>query len=77
MVRCSYGCSAKPPTPDVEPNADSHPNAGPTQFSPIMAQFTQSRRTYSSFLTGLCAIVGGVVALAGEEKGGLWSGGRR
>jgi len=35
------------------------------EFSPIMAKFTEERRSYSSFLTGLCAIIGGVVALAG------------
>ena len=44
------------PYPDITPNS---------QFSPIMAKFTEERRSYSSFLTGLCAIVGGVVALAG------------
>jgi len=35
------------------------------EFSPIMAKFTQTRKAYSKFLTGLCAIAGGVVALAG------------
>jgi len=35
------------------------------EFSPIMAKFSQSRRSYSSFLTGLCAIVGGVFTVAG------------
>ena len=35
------------------------------EFSPIMARFSQSRRSYSSFLTGLCAIVGGVFTVAG------------
>lgn len=35
------------------------------EFSPIMAKFTQSRRSYSSFLTGLCAILGGVFTMAG------------
>ena len=35
------------------------------EFSPIMAKSTQTRRSYSSFLTGLCAIVGGVVTVAG------------
>ena len=35
------------------------------EFSPIMARFSESRRSYSSFLTGLCAIVGGVFTVAG------------
>lgn len=34
------------------------------EFSPIIARYTKSRRTYSSFLTGLCAIVGGVFTVA-------------
>ena len=35
------------------------------ELSPIMAKVTESRRSYSSFLTGLCAIVGGVFTVAG------------
>ena len=35
------------------------------ELSPIMAKRTESRKSYSSFLTGLCAIVGGVVTMAG------------
>ena len=35
------------------------------EISPIMAKHTQKRRSYSSFLTSLCAIVGGVFAVAG------------
>ena len=35
------------------------------ELSPIMARVTESRRSYSSFLTGLCAIVGGVFTVAG------------
>lgn len=35
------------------------------ELSPIMAKVTESRRSYSSFLTGLCAIAGGVFTVAG------------
>uniref|UniRef100_A0A7S3BPE8 Endoplasmic reticulum vesicle transporter C-terminal domain-containing protein n=1 Tax=Haptolina ericina TaxID=156174 RepID=A0A7S3BPE8_9EUKA len=35
------------------------------EFSPIMARFTETRRSLSNFLTGLCAIVGGVFTVAG------------
>jgi len=35
------------------------------EISPIMARFSESRRSLSSFLTGLCAIVGGVFTVAG------------
>jgi len=35
------------------------------ELSPIMAKVTYVRKAYSSFLTGLCAIVGGVFTVAG------------
>jgi len=35
------------------------------EISPIMARFSESRRSLSNFLTGLCAIVGGVFTVAG------------
>ena len=35
------------------------------ELSPIMVRVSESRKTYSSFLTGLCAIVGGVFTVAG------------
>lgn len=35
------------------------------ELSPIMAKVTEGRRSFSSFLTGLCAIVGGVFTVAG------------
>jgi len=35
------------------------------EISPIMAKFSQRRRSFGSFLTGLCAIVGGVFTVAG------------
>ena len=35
------------------------------ELSPIMAKVSQGRRSFSSFLTGLCAIVGGVFTVAG------------
>ena len=34
-------------------------------ISPIMAKVTEGRRSLSTFLTGLCAIVGGVFTVAG------------
>ena len=34
-------------------------------------QVTESRKTYSSFLTGLCAIVGGVFTVAGMVDSAL------
>jgi len=35
------------------------------EISPIMARFAEGRRSLSSFLTGLCAIIGGVFTVAG------------
>ena len=35
------------------------------ELSPIMAKVTEARKPYSSFLTGLCAIAGGVFTVAG------------
>ncbi|KAJ1623703.1 endoplasmic reticulum vesicle transporter [Pavlovales sp. CCMP2436] len=35
------------------------------ELSPIMAKFTVGARSFGSFLTGLCAIVGGVFTLSG------------
>lgn len=35
------------------------------ELSPIMAKFTMTSRSLGSFLTGLCAIVGGVFTLSG------------
>ena len=35
------------------------------EISPIMARFTEQRKPLGSFLTGLCAIVGGVYTLSG------------
>lgn len=35
------------------------------EISPIMARFSESRRSLGNFLTGLCAIVGGVFTVAG------------
>ena len=34
------------------------------ELSPIMAKVSETRKSYSSFLTGLCAIVGGVFTVA-------------
>jgi len=54
------------------------------EISPIMAKVTEGRRSLSSFLTGLCAIVGGVFTVAGmcdsciyrATRGGAASGGK-
>ena len=35
------------------------------ELSPIMAKVTEGRRSFGSFLVGLCAIVGGVFTVAG------------
>jgi len=42
------------------------------ELSPIMARVTYARRPYSSFLTGLCAIIGGVVTVAGMIDSALF-----
>lgn len=42
------------------------------EISPIMAKVSEERKSYSSFLTGLCAIVGGVFTLAGMLDRTLW-----
>ncbi len=34
-------------------------------FSPIMVKFTETRRSFLQFLTSLCAIVGGMLTVAG------------
>jgi len=34
-------------------------------LSPIMVQFTEHRRSLAHFLTGVCAIIGGVFTVAG------------
>ena len=41
------------------------------ELSPIMVRVSESRKTYSSFLTGLCAIVGGVFTVAGMVDSAL------
>lgn len=35
------------------------------EFSPMMVQYTESRRSFMHFLTGVCAIVGGIFTVAG------------
>ncbi|XP_078382072.1 endoplasmic reticulum-Golgi intermediate compartment protein 3-like isoform X2 [Oculina patagonica] len=35
------------------------------EFSPMVVQYTESRRSFMHFLTGLCAIVGGIFTVAG------------
>jgi len=35
------------------------------ELSPIMVKFTETRKSFSHFLTGVCAIIGGVFTVAG------------
>lgn len=35
------------------------------EFSPMVVQYTESRRSFMHFLTGVCAIVGGIFTVAG------------
>ncbi|XP_028514865.1 endoplasmic reticulum-Golgi intermediate compartment protein 3 [Exaiptasia diaphana] len=35
------------------------------EFSPMMVQYTESRRSFMHFLTGVCAIIGGIFTVAG------------
>ncbi|XP_046865088.1 endoplasmic reticulum-Golgi intermediate compartment protein 3-like isoform X1 [Xenia sp. Carnegie-2017] len=35
------------------------------EFSPMMVQYTEKRRSFMHFLTGVCAIIGGVFTVAG------------
>jgi hypothetical protein len=35
------------------------------ELSPIMVKFTESRKSFAHFLTGVCAIIGGVYTVAG------------
>jgi hypothetical protein len=41
-------------------------------LSPMMVQLTESRRSLAHFLTGVCAIVGGVFTVAGMVDGMLY-----
>ena len=38
-------------------------------LSPIMVKFRESRKSFSHFLTGVCAIIGGVFTVAGFIDG--------
>ncbi|XP_028406041.1 endoplasmic reticulum-Golgi intermediate compartment protein 3-like [Dendronephthya gigantea] len=35
------------------------------EFSPMMVQYTEKRRSFMHFLTGVCAIIGGIFTVAG------------
>lgn len=35
------------------------------ELSPIMVKFTETRKSFAHFLTGVCAIIGGVFTVAG------------
>ena len=41
-------------------------------MSPMMVQLTESRHSLAHFLTGVCAIVGGVFTVAGMVDGMLY-----
>lgn len=41
-------------------------------LSPMMVQLTEHRRSFTHFLTGVCAIVGGVFTVAGMVDGMLY-----
>lgn len=41
-------------------------------LSPMMVQLTETRRSFTHFLTGVCAIVGGVFTVAGMLDGMLY-----
>ena len=41
-------------------------------LSPMMVQMTERQRSFAHFLTGLCAIVGGVFTVAGMVDGFLY-----
>lgn len=41
-------------------------------LSPMMVQMTEHRRSLTHFLTGVCAIVGGVFTVAGMVDGMLY-----
>lgn len=41
-------------------------------LSPMMVQLTEHRRSFAHFLTGVCAIVGGVFTVAGMLDGMLY-----
>lgn len=41
-------------------------------MSPMMVQLTEHRRSFTHFLTGVCAIVGGVFTVAGMLDGMLY-----
>eukprot|EP01115_Flamella_aegyptia_P001741 TRINITY_DN1290_c0_g1_i1.p1 TRINITY_DN1290_c0_g1~~TRINITY_DN1290_c0_g1_i1.p1 ORF type:complete len:61 (-),score=28.35 TRINITY_DN1290_c0_g1_i1:72-254(-) len=34
-------------------------------LSPIMVKFTETQKSFAHFLTGICAIIGGVFTVAG------------
>ena len=41
-------------------------------LSPMMVQLTEHKRSFTHFLTGVCAIVGGVFTVAGMVDGMLY-----
>jgi len=43
-------------------------------LSPIMVKFRESRKSFSHFLTGVCAIIGGVFTVAGFIDGFIYTG---
>eukprot|EP01114_Cavostelium_apophysatum_P014486 TRINITY_DN3775_c0_g1_i2.p1 TRINITY_DN3775_c0_g1~~TRINITY_DN3775_c0_g1_i2.p1 ORF type:complete len:390 (-),score=81.18 TRINITY_DN3775_c0_g1_i2:57-1226(-) len=44
------------------------------ELSPIMVKFTESRKSFAHFLTGVCAIIGGVFTVAGLVDSMIYQG---
>lgn len=44
------------------------------ELSPIMVKFTESRKSFPHFLTGVCAIIGGVFTVAGLVDSFIYQG---
>ena len=55
-------------------NPTTHPHRSILHVrpSPMMVQLTEHRRSFTHFLTGVCAIVGGVFTVAGMVDGMLY-----
>jgi hypothetical protein len=43
-------------------------------LSPIMVKFTETKKSFAHFLTGVCAIIGGVFTVAGLIDSFLYHG---
>lgn len=47
------------------------------ELSPILVQLSETRRSFTHFLTGICAIIGGVFTVAGMVDGAIYHGLRK